>query len=130
MKRIINIIALIITLGAGVTACVNGSKNHDLDGQWQIMTIEFADGTSESPARMYYCIYLHTVNVTSPVLDPQTANMTYSGDDLILSFPYYEEGMLLPWGMDSAETHFKVRYLTPSKLIIESDYATITMRKF
>lgn len=114
------------------TCCRKGGINDELDGQWRIISIQtLPDGTITEPQDRFICLYLHTVNLTTgPV--KATGNMTYSGDKLTFEFPY-EKGnplSLSEWGIYDWTTTFTVEHLSSSNLILRSDSAIITLKKF
>ncbi len=114
-----------------LTGCRKGGINGDLDGQWRIITIEnLATGEITEPTNLFYCIYLHTVNLTSPSV-AATANMTYSGKTLKLDFPTFKDpAPLNKWGIYSTETIFNVERLNSTHLTLASESARIILRKF
>lgn len=121
--------ALIITLA--LPSCRKGGINGDLDGQWRVITVEnLADGTVSEPYNHFYCLYLHTANLTNPGV-AATANMEYDRHDhrLTLEFPY-GVGKLAPWGIYDITTTFTVEHLNHHTLVIASDKARVTMKKF
>lgn len=123
------IIAIICSLAA--SSCSKRGINGDLDGQWRILTIEeLATGTVTEPQNLFINLYLHTVNLTNgPVA--RVGNMTYSGKQLTLEFPYNTDNTSLnAWGIYNWQTTFTVEHLTGSSLVIASDAARITMSKF
>ena len=128
--RIATIIIFAVTL-LGATSCRKGGINGDLDGQWRVITIEnYVNGDITEPQNVFYCFYLHTVNLTAPSV-VAAGKMTYSGNSLSLECPYNNDNISLSrWGIFTSETIFKIERLNSSHLIIESGWARITMRKF
>ncbi|MEY8245035.1 lipocalin-like domain-containing protein [Heminiphilus faecis] len=124
------VFAVFLTAIVLMTGCRKRSINGDLDGQWQIMKITLADGTVENPEQYYYCLYLHTVNLTNVKGAMITGNMEYGGNTLTLKFPTNEASSMLRWGIDAKETTFEVKHLSHSGMTLHSDYATIEFRKF
>lgn len=121
--------AMLLSIAA--TACRKGGINGDLDGQWRVITVEHLDdGTVSEPYNHFYCLYLHTANLTNPGVTA-TANMTYDKDAgrLTLEFPYGTE-QLAPWGIYASPTDFAIEHLTSQTLVVASDKARITMKKF
>ncbi len=129
-KRLIYILVAISTITL-LTGCRKGGINGDLDGQWRIITIEnLATGEITEPTNLFYCIYLHTVNLTSSGVIA-TANMTYSGKTLKLDFPTFKDATPLnKWGIYSTETVFSIERLNSSHLTITNDVVRIILRKF
>ncbi|MDE7452643.1 MAG: lipocalin-like domain-containing protein, partial [Paramuribaculum sp.] len=102
ITRILALVAVVFTL-AILSSCRKGGINGELDGQWRVLTVEdLSTGTVTEPTDIFYCFYLHTVNLSHPTVFA-TGIMTYSGTSLTLEFPYfpanYNEGALLPWGI-------------------------------
>lgn len=121
--------ALIITFA--ISSCRKGGINGDLDGQWRVIAVEhLADGTVSEPYNHFYCLYLHTANLTNPGV-AATANMTYDrkGRRLTLEFPDGAEH-LAPWGIYDITTTFTIEHLNSHSLVIVSDKARVTMKKF
>lgn len=121
------ILALCVSAG-----CRKAPINGDLDGQWQVMTIDFADGTSSQPDRVYYAIYLHTVQLHAVSGSGATGNMTYDRDasTLYFDFPYAAPGTLKRYGISGSSVKFDILKLTSKILVLQSDEAMITFRKF
>ena len=114
-----------------MTGCRKRSINGHLDGQWQIMEVTYADGTVAEPEQCYYCLYLHTVNLTDVSGTMLAGNMIYKGSTLTLVFPTIDDpGVMKKWGINANETEFKVKHLTHGRMTLESDYAVIEFRKF
>lgn len=105
-------------------------ENGDLDGQWQILSIEYSDGSIIQPKGYYYCLFRSVVNLTSRTNAIQSGNLTYKDRKLSLSMPYSTAEQLKPWGIDNVETTFDVKQLSGSKMTLQSDYALIELRKF
>ncbi len=125
-------VALIVILG-GLSGCRKTPINGDLDGQWQIMKIDYKDSIDVVPGQLYYCFFLHTVNLTRVGGGTIGGNMDYNegAKTIRLQFPYNKDGeSLKPWGMKDWETMFKVEELTGKRLVLESDIALIELRKF
>ena len=115
-------------------SCTYHSINGDLDGQWQLMNIELPDGTQNNPKNAYLCIYMHTVNLTSPNHPTATANMVYDkiSRTLNLEFPYKKD--LSFWGLPEAPctVTFDIIGLNKQNLVmtLQPDGAIFTFRKF
>lgn len=126
MKKeiILTLIALL------VSGCGKLPINGHLDGQWQIMKIEYASGEVETPERAYYSVSLHTINLMKVNVTSQTGNMEYTGDSLFVEMPISSVEDLRPFGMNSTEERFGVKELTKKHLVLQSDYARLEFRKF
>ncbi|MDE6461058.1 MAG: lipocalin-like domain-containing protein [Paramuribaculum sp.] len=132
-QKIIRLTSILLLAAAllPVSSCRKGGINGDLDGQWRVITIEnFVNGVTTEPQNIFYCFYLHTVNLTEPSVTA-AGNMTYSGTTLTLEFPFnHDDVSLSRWGIYTSETTFKIEHLTSSHLIMASSWARITLRKF
>lgn len=125
---ILPILLSIILLFAG--GCRKAPINGDLDGQWQVMTIENADGSTVTPDNVFYCFNLHVAELTSGK-GTVFANMTYSHPDITLDFPYVKSPAgLATWGLGSNPAVIKVISLSSKKLVMQSGETTVTCRKF
>lgn len=119
-----------------LTGCRKRYINGDLDGQWQVLTIEYkSDGQIENvkAKQVYYCFNLHTVNLRQIKDIPYEVkgNMKYDKKTLDLEFPLVQDvDELSAWGMNAVNTSFTVIGLSHEKLVMESDYAVISCRKF
>ncbi len=123
------VIAAILTVILGMGACRKGGINDDLDGQWQIMEVEnLSTGEVRGPMQLYYCLYLHTVNLTGNGII--AGNMTYEGDRLTLEFPINTPAQLAPWFIYEKNTTFRVESLSGSRLVLLSDRVRISFRKY
>lgn len=113
-----------------LTGCGKLPINGDLDGQWQILEIRYADGRIETPERAYYCVQLHTITLRQVNGPNQTGNMVYEGDQLSLDMPLSDASDLRVFGLDDTKETFTVTELSSSRLVLTSDYARISFRKF
>lgn len=133
MKKILSLIipALLVFVLAG---CHYHNINGDLDGQWQLMSVDLPDGTQQTPQQVYYCFFMHTANVTSTSQGSAVANMTYDkhARTLALEFPY--KGTLSPWGLPDAPctVKFTINKINRKHLVMTLDgtEAVMTLRKF
>lgn len=122
---------IIVTLIAViVSGCGKLPINGHLDGQWQIMKIEYASGEVETPERAYYSVALHTINLMKVGVTSQTGNMEYTGDSLFVEMPISSVENLRPFGMNNTEQRFGVKELTKKHLVLQSEYARLEFRKF
>lgn len=122
-------LAVMAVIVLGATSCRKGGINGDLDGQWQIMEVEnLATGETTGQQRLYYCLYLHTVNLTGSGMT--TGNMTYEGDRLTLEFPISTVDQLSRWYIYEKTTIFRVEALSGSHMVLVSDRVRISFRKY
>ncbi len=132
MKMTNKIIVLLMTalLAVAAVSCRKRSINGDLDGMWQVMSIEYKEGRTVNPEGIYYCLFLHTFNLRKTGGYSIAGNMIYEGDELKLEAPYATPEQLEPWGINSKVTTFRILHLSGSKMTLESDYAHLELRKF
>lgn len=136
MKKMLSgrvaVILMAVMLMATVASCRKGGINGDLDGQWQVMSIEAVEtGAVTEPARLYYNLYLHTVNLTRGTV-AHSGNMTYDekGRQLTLEFPSSNVADLAPWGIYSRSTTFSVEQLDSESMVLLSAHSRIIFRKY
>lgn len=136
--KIIKILAMLAAVAAMsvLSGCRKHYINGDLDGQWQVLTIEYlSDGHVDNvkSKQIYYSFNLHTVHLRQVHGSPGAVvgNMKYDEKTMTLDFPLVEDAASLSaWGMNSAVTTFAVKHLSKENLVIESDYSVVTCRKF
>ena len=90
--------------------------------------------------RIYYSIQLHLVEISAKGGNGGThiGRFSYKGDEVTMSeFRHREDeeklttlNELKPFGLNQAINHLKVEKATGKKLILKSDYARLTFRKF
>lgn len=112
------------------------SINGDLDGQWQVMTVE--PEVTEQPIknRLYFCFYQHICQLTAyneSVLF--TGNMKYDeGKTLYIDFPKASSPLcaeqLKQYGINSNPVNFVVEHISRNKLILRDGETIVTLRKF
>lgn len=126
------IVAIMLLLAAvSFSSCRKAAINGDLDGQWQLMTIDEPDGSVVAPQRTYYCLYLHTVNLIYPG-GMVPGNMTYEekARKLTIEFPTVDLTKLAPLGIVSNPVVFDIRQLSHQNMVLEADGKVLTFRKF
>lgn len=151
MKKIQKLLILIAVALSGLlnTACDKVPMNGDLDGMWQLMDIEYTDGTHQTPDKQrYMCIQLHLIQLTT-YGDPHRgiyAHFTHKGDDMRI-YDFYDlqqwvntqttnkvledESLLYPWGLSGLDVTYSVLKLNGSALILKGPSGTVlTFRKF
>ncbi|MCM1504003.1 MAG: lipocalin-like domain-containing protein [Muribaculum sp.] len=126
----------VVAVVALLTGCRKHYINGDLDGQWQVLTIEYkSDGHVDDvkASQVYYCFNLHTVHLRQVKALPSAVlgNMKYDKKTIGLEFPLVKDASeLSAWGMNAVNTSFAVKSLSHERLVMESDYAVISCRKF
>lgn len=141
MKKIINLFIIMLSLTV-VAGCRELDHNGDLEGQWQITAIDYADGSSVDPAgEYYYCFYRHVCQLTNIWTTRLTANMVYNKTEatIALQFPRDNPASLTKWGLSVADftesdptmVRLSVNTLNSSRLIMTTPTGTIlTLRKY
>lgn len=123
--------------------------NGPLDGQWQLLTVETkADGqvTNRKEEQLFFRFQLELLMLTDlggngygtyvgrMKYDRKTQTVVIremnvrknSGDSGIPATPE----QLSPFGLNNGQTHFRVVEANRKRLVLESDYARLTLRKF
>lgn len=151
MKKIQKLLILIAVALSGLlnTACDKVPMNGDLDGMWQLMDIEYTDGTHQTPDKQrYMCIQLHLIQLTvySNVHQGIYSHFTHNGDELRL-YDFYDlrhwkntettnevledASQLEPWGISGLDVTYHIVKLNGSALILKDPSGTLlTFRKF
>ena len=136
MKQII--LCLCLLLGV-LCSCDKKPINGKLDGRWQLMTIEYNDGSIKECERTNCSIQLHTVELMDKGTNPLTLMGHFSSTDGVVMGEFkYQTNMeatateedLNRFGLNTSITHFEVEKATGSKMVLKSDYARLTYRKF
>ena len=121
--------------------------NGNLDGYWQLMSVETkADGVKNDCHRMYIGIQLHMIELRDlggNGYESFVGEFNYNEDEGIVVIKNLkgksstsDNGQvanikdLNPYGINALETVFKVVKADGKTLILESDYARLTMRSF
>lgn len=121
--------------------------NGNLDGYWQLMTVETkADGIKLPCYRMYVGIQLHMIELKDLGGNGYKSffgEFNYNEDENIVVIKNLKEKSstsdndqeantqdLNPYGINAPETVFRVIKADGKSLILESDYARLTMRSF
>ena len=115
-----------------LSGCRKIPINGDLDAQWQIMSVHYADGQTFDPeGTLYICISLHTLQLEGRG-NCHTASMSYDSESgrIILNFPYSEKSEFAPWGFSDSQTGAQVIRLNRKELVLLTDIAEIVCRRF
>ncbi len=153
MKRNI-LFSLIVVLV--LSACDKLPKNGDLDGMWQLMTIEKTGMSPENvkSKKLYYSFQLDLVQFNDAnTQSDRTAYYAYfnhKGDSLSLNtlckpctnesedddnVPFTQEEIevqqvMASWGIYTLNPRFKVMKLDSDAMILQSEEVRLTFRKF
>lgn len=123
--------------------CEKAPVHGKLDGHWQLMSFETADGTVHPCERIYYSIQLQLVEISHKGegyyeayvgrfgYNRETARVTVSDfrKDNLQEVAATKE-QLYPFGMNDTETVFDVIAADGKTLVLKSGYATLTFRIF
>ena len=130
-----------------MAACDKVPINGDLDGMWQLMSIETPEGKVDAkPRRVYMSVQLHLTQWNN-LLANRTffARFTHRGDsirfyDFVKSSGHNslitpadvatENGLLNEWGIHSVDASYHIDRLTDSSLILHDNDTILTFRKF
>lgn len=118
--------------------------NGDFSGQWQVLSMDYPDGTRVDPeGTRYYCIYRDVAQLTNPEGVMVTGSLVYDEDAMQFSiqFPYESASGLARWGITFPDTvdpnakgmtvHFSINHLSSEKLIMTTEMGVvITCRKW
>ena len=148
-KRFYNILAL--SIGIAFTACDSYLINGDLDGIWQLQTIERhnPDTIIRNEGDLFYSFQRHTIligdynNPDGPVgqLKSEQYDCLFEriGDSIMMeefqlyykreNHPY-DTTRLKRFGIYDKKSIFHIEELNSKRLILRSDSATITLRKY
>lgn len=118
-----------------IPGCQKAPINGDLDGQWQVMTVEPEAPETIITERMYYCFSLHTCQLSmygSGIW--ASGNIVFNNNLLTLDFPDANSDLniarLKQYGIYSNPVTFTIEHLDKNKLILRDGEVTISLRKF
>ena len=151
MKRLIYIIISIAFL---LQSCDKMPTDSRLDGMWQLISIERAEGTTDTkPQRIYWCFRRELVQYTSDGGEILFSHVSHRGDSLLFRDFFHDsksavEGddnqPVLPseapllhgygvWactGNGALSASFHIDRLSSDRLVLRNDSFVITFRKF
>lgn len=129
-------ILLISLVSVCITSCQKSPINGFLDGQWQVMDVDPEEDPlfPEFDTNLYYCFSLHVCQLSIPGKVWITGNITYSENNLTISFPkdlsYVEYLILMQYGITSNPMIFSVEEKNKNMMLLKSDNSTVTLRRF
>lgn len=125
---LVSLLLLLVTAAGCRKAPING----DLDGQWQIISIEEnGKDTGYADKQHFYCFYLHVVQLTGN--GTVTGNLHYADNQIAMDFPNCDAATLsrlINWGVRHNPEVFDIVKLTGSTLIMQNGDIVVTCRKF
>lgn len=149
MNRHIRIILALI-IATSLTACDNYLINGHLDGMWQLQTIERSpDDIIRNEGDLFYSFQRHTVligdynnpnELVGHLKDEQYVSLfEHVGDSLIIGEFHlyykrenqpYDTTRLKRFGVYDKQTTFHIEELNAKHLVLRSDSALLTLRKY
>ncbi|MDE6143374.1 MAG: lipocalin-like domain-containing protein [Muribaculaceae bacterium] len=129
-------IILLVACQVLSVSCQKSPINGDLDGQWQVMSVE---PQPEEPdqmfdTRLYYCFSLHVCQLSIPGGVWLSGRLSFNGDEIALEFPeslnILEKRALLQYGINHNPVTFRVETLDKSRLVMRDGETVVTLRKF
>ncbi len=153
MKQSIFFVLISILL---FSACDKLPKNGDLDGMWQLMTVEktgepaenvkakklfysfqldlvqFSDANWTTDRSSYYAyfkrkgesMWFHTICKPSKNESEEDDNVPFTQEEIEV------QQVMAPWGIYTLNPRFKVLQLDSDAMILQSEQAKLTFRKF
>ena len=135
MRVIIVLLGIFLSL-----SCTKKPINGNLDGRWQLMTIDcHEDGIISNPQSIYYDVSLHLMELKQKdqkqpdelgVTFGLKARFNYTEDSLHIRMINCKQSQMPAFGMNDTIQHFAVEELNKKKMILNSDYARLSFRKF
>lgn len=119
------------------SSCQKSPINGDLDGQWQIVSVEPEVTPALINSKLYYCFSLHVCQLTyydNGIVG--TGNMKYDSEtsSLYLDFPYlktdYSMSILKQYGIYENPVTFTIEHLDSKSLVMRDGETVVTLRKF
>lgn len=149
MNRHIRIILALI-IATSLTACDNYLINGHLDGMWQLQTIERSpNDIIRNEGDLFYSFQRHTVligdynnpnELVGHLKDEQYVSLfEHVGDSLIIGEFHlyykrenqpYDTTRLKRFGVYDKQTTFHIEELNAKHLVLRSDSALLTLRKY
>ncbi|MDE5843604.1 MAG: lipocalin-like domain-containing protein [Muribaculaceae bacterium] len=122
-------------------SCSKGNDMGEIRGQWQLLTIQYPDGTTVQPdgTRRYISFDLHVIQLTAT--DDSDSNFyrcvgNVTGDvpDMTFNFPYVntenDYRNLANWGISANPVSVTVTTLNGNHLVMKVGDNILTLRRF
>lgn len=143
MKKILLLLLILCGMPA-LNSCRDLPLHGEFSGHWQIMTIDYPDGTTVEPhGTRYYCFYRSVAQLTAPGFVRVTGNLACNGERFTIQILnskdspefMYPWGITVPQGVTELPADFVVGYtinhLSEEKLVMTTDMGVvISCRKF
>lgn len=111
-----------------MTSCTEKFGYKHLDGMWQVQSIT-KDGVTEHPENMYFSFQMNIMEVRQLGVAQFAGNFDYTDGVIHSKFGMSVEQANI-FGMKDGEQEFFVEKLNSDKLILQSDYARVELRKY
>lgn len=112
-----------------MTSCTEKFGYKHLDGMWQVQSMT-RDGVTEHPEGMYFSFQMNIMEVKQLGVAQFAGSFQYTEDVIHSKFPGISVEQAHIFGMKDAEQEFVVEKLNSDKLILQSDYARVELRKY
>ena len=134
MKRVIFL--FIITML--VISCSKVPINGDLDGMWKMTSMEWSDGTTTSPERIFFSFELDCIQVTNKGNNSCSYIGLMNKNDNTIRVDKFKDSSgeikkaecLKQFGILETPTEFNIEKINHSKLIIKSKDCILSFTKF
>lgn len=129
---------MMLLIGFMLIACDKVPMNGDLDGMWQLMTIQdnvTGDASNVKDSKLYYSFQLHLVQLNN---GEAYAHFTHQNDSIVMydwcgggaNDKITDPTVLNKFGLYELRDSFRVEVLTHDKMQLRSRKATLSFRKF
>ncbi|MDR1918074.1 MAG: lipocalin-like domain-containing protein [Tannerellaceae bacterium] len=137
-KKILYYLLLLMLFASCNKAFINGK----LDGMWQLMEIDKSEGEriDAKADRIYYSVQLQLISLRQAGKGQFIGRFVHRGDSLWIHdlriYGVKEEDKLAtkehlaPFGFNGISERFAVEELSRSRMVLRSEYATLSFRKF
>lgn len=128
-------LTILIGIIPTVYGCQKSPINGDLDGQWQVVTVEPEVTEIILTEKLYMCFSLHVCQLSQYGGVWTTGKMEYvNNQTLYLYFPYaityLSEAKLRQYGINKNPVTFTIEHLDKKSLILRDGDVIVTLRKF
>lgn len=142
----------VLATAALLDACDKTPINGDLDGMWQLMTVQTPGHTREAKNdQVYMCIQLHMVewryvrddkihfyshfrqqsdSLYIMDLSHASTHSAIGSDDVPVTASEMALGAMEPWGIHTLDMRYRIRQLDADHLSLEKADTLYTFRKF
>lgn len=127
MKK--GLIILFAALLCVMTSCTEKFGYKHLDGMWQVQSMT-KDGVTEHPEDMYFSFQMHIMEVKKFGAGTFAGSFNYTDGVIHFKFDGMSVEQASVFGMNAPEQEFDVEKLNSDKLILQSDYARVELRKY